>query len=86
MTKQATRRYEEQFLEKCAEYRRKYAPVSEKLDRCLEALSYQVSGNVVWSLNCPRYHPEYRYNPDAGIENSLTAKSLPKALGVRELD
>lgn len=82
MTKQATRRYEEQFLEKCAEYRRKDAPVSEKLDRYLKALSYQVSGNVVWSLNCPRYHPEYRYDPNAGIEDSLTAKSLPEALGV----
>ncbi|USP73611.1 fusicoccadiene synthase [Curvularia clavata] len=81
MTKQATKRYEEEFLEKCTEYRRAYAPLPEKLDRYLDALAYQVSGNVVWSLNCPRYHPEHRYDPNAGIEDSLTAESL-KALGI----
>ncbi|RMZ70974.1 fusicoccadiene synthase [Pyrenophora seminiperda CCB06] len=82
MTKQATKRYEELFLEMCAEYRQVNAPLEEKLERYLDALAYQVSGNVVWSLNCPRYHPEYRYDPNVGIEDDLTAKALPKTLGV----
>lgn len=84
MTKQATRRYEDQFLEKCAEYRQKNAPVSQKLDKYLEALAYQISGNVVWSLNCPRYHPEYRYDSNENIEDSLTSKLLAAVLGVNE--
>jgi geranylgeranyl pyrophosphate synthase len=82
MTRKATRRYEKQFLEMCNEYRRRKAPLSEKLDRYLRALAYQVSGNVVWSLNCPRYHPEFRYDPNAGIEDSLTAEALPKAFQI----
>jgi geranylgeranyl pyrophosphate synthase len=48
----------------------------------LDALAYQVSGNVVWSLNCPRYHPEYRYDPNAGIEDSLTVEPFKRTLGL----
>ena len=55
MTLEATRRYEEQFLKSCAEFRQHNTRMSEKLDIYLDALAYQVSGNVVWSLNCPRY-------------------------------
>ena len=28
----------------------------------VEAVQYSVSGNLVWSLNCPRYHPEASYD------------------------
>jgi hypothetical protein len=86
MTKQATIRYEQEFLEKCAEYRRVNAPLAEHVDRYLDALACQVSGNVVWSLNCPRYHQEYRYDSNAGIEDAITANELPKTLGVDYLN
>ncbi|XP_014550358.1 hypothetical protein COCVIDRAFT_31875 [Bipolaris victoriae FI3] len=56
--------------------------MSQKLSRHLYALEYQISGNVVWSLNSPRYHPEARYAPNAGLEDELTAKSMPEALGI----
>jgi ophiobolin F synthase len=82
MIKQEAKRYEEKFLEDSLEYRRTHAHLSEKLDRYLDALSYQVSGSTVWSLNCPRYHQDYRYDPNAGIEDSLTAKWLPETLGI----
>lgn len=82
MTLEATSRYEKQFLESCAVFRQHNGPLPEKLDRYLDALAYQISGNVVWSLNCPRYHPEYRYDPNAGIEDEITAESLPKTLGL----
>ena len=28
----------------------------------VEAVQYSVSGNLVWSLDCPRYHPEASYD------------------------
>ncbi|KAI5376644.1 hypothetical protein J4E82_004590 [Alternaria postmessia] len=80
MTLEATKRYEEKFLGSCAEFRQNNAPIPEKLDRYLDALAYQISGNVVWSLNCPRYHREYRYDPNVGMEDGLTAESLQKTL------
>ena len=36
--------------------------VSEDLKRYLELLKYSLSGNVVWSLQCPRYHKNIPYN------------------------
>ena len=77
-----TRQHEDEFLANCARYRRENDDIPEKLDRHLQALAYQVSGNVVWSLNCPRYCPSYRYDPNAGIEDVLTAQSMPEVLGV----
>ncbi|KAI6777686.1 isoprenoid synthase domain-containing protein [Emericellopsis cladophorae] len=62
---EAASHHEKQFLSLCDEFRRKFAPVSETADRYLRGLSYQISGNVIWSLNCPRYHSEYRYDPNA---------------------
>ncbi|KAL2139942.1 hypothetical protein VTI28DRAFT_4454 [Corynascus sepedonium] len=70
----AANRYERQFLELCEQFKARDAPRNPKLDLYLRALSYQVSGNVVWSLKCPRYHPEYRYDPNLGIEDEQTSK------------
>jgi hypothetical protein len=30
--------------------------------RYIELMQYSVSGNVVWSLQCPRYHSDMQYN------------------------
>lgn len=79
---EATRKYEAQFLEDCAQFQRGSKGFSEKLKRHLDALAYQVSGNVVWSLNCPRYCPDHRYDSNAGIEDQLTAKAMPEFLGI----
>ncbi|KAJ5065742.1 isoprenoid synthase domain-containing protein [Bipolaris maydis] len=61
-----TRQNEDKFLENCANYRRENKKMSQKLSRHLYALECQISGNVVWSLNSPRYRPEARYDPNAG--------------------
>lgn len=73
LVRQATNRYERQFLDLCDQFRQD-RPSADKLDQYLRGLSYQVSGNVVWSLNCPRYHPEYRYDPNAGVEDMITVQ------------
>ncbi|KAG8162573.1 hypothetical protein KVR01_008338 [Diaporthe batatas] len=36
--------------------------ISSDLKRYIELMQYSVSGNVVWSLQCPRYHSNMRYN------------------------
>lgn len=36
--------------------------VSEDLKKYLDVLRYSLSGNVVWSLQCPRYHKNIPYN------------------------
>ncbi|KAI1818647.1 isoprenoid synthase domain-containing protein [Poronia punctata] len=78
MVLKATSSYEQDFLRRVDEFKRTTTTTTHhldpKLDRYLRALSYQVAGNVVWSLNCPRYHPDYRYDANAGLENLLTAK------------
>lgn len=70
---EACNRFETGFLNLCEQFRREHAPLSPKLDLYLRALSYQIPGNVVWSLNCPRYHPEYRYDPNTGLEDAISA-------------
>lgn len=74
LVRDAANRYETSFLKRCDNFRSTHAPISEKLDLYLRGMAYQLSGNVVWSLNCPRYHPEFRYDPNAGIEDVLTAR------------
>ncbi|OBS27869.1 hypothetical protein FPOA_01811 [Fusarium poae] len=58
--KETIQSYEREFLRRIDEYKHQRGPVSEKIHQYLEAMAYQVSGNLVWSLNCPRYHPDFR--------------------------
>ena len=47
----------------------------------IEAVSFSISGNLVWSLYCPRYHPEARYNArqllmmERGVAKGLDSRS-----------
>ena len=36
--------------------------LSQDLRTYIEALQYSISGNVVWSIDCPRYHPKASYD------------------------
>jgi hypothetical protein len=81
MVKNATKWYEDEFLHLCEEYRTSHQPTPAKMDRYLEGLAHQVSGNVVWSLNCPRYHPSFRYNPNAGVDHVQAVDSSERLLG-----
>ncbi|KAH8882985.1 terpenoid synthase [Thozetella sp. PMI_491] len=36
--------------------------ISSDVKRYIELMQYSVSGNVVWSLQCPRYHKDMQYN------------------------
>ena len=50
-----TRKYERQFKHLRKENK---GTLSPKLREYLLGLAYQVSGNVIWSLDNPRYHPD----------------------------
>ncbi|KAI1840688.1 hypothetical protein JX266_013095 [Neoarthrinium moseri] len=36
--------------------------ISSDLRKYLQAMLYSISGNVVWSLTCPRYNPDVEFN------------------------
>lgn len=36
--------------------------LSEDLRKYIDAMQYSISGNVVWSLSCPRYNPDISFN------------------------
>ena len=37
--------------------------ISRDLQVYVEAIQYSLSGNLVWSVYCPRYHPEATFDP-----------------------
>ncbi len=49
---------------------RRNRDISSDLRTYIEALQYSVSGNLVWSIYCPRYHPKASYSavPLSGME------------------
>lgn len=55
----------------------------EKLRLCLDGLSQMISGNVTWSLTCPRYHTNLRYDANAGVENEFLDVQMPSAKDLR---
>jgi hypothetical protein len=63
--KETIQKYEREFMRQIDEYKQQRESVPEKIQQYMEAMSYQVSGNLVWSLNCPRYNPDYRYRLEA---------------------
>ncbi|EKJ68362.1 hypothetical protein FPSE_11370 [Fusarium pseudograminearum CS3096] len=58
-------KYEREFLRRLDQYKQHKGPVTDNIEQYMEAMTYQFSGNLVWSLNCPRYNPEYRYGLEA---------------------
>jgi hypothetical protein len=65
---------------KIIEESRNNTNLSLDLRRYIEAMQYSLSGNVVWSLQCPRYHPEKNYNQLQllRMEHGLAAYPGPK--------
>lgn len=58
-------------------------PGSEKFRLCFDGISYIVSGNIIWSLTCPRYNPERRYDANAGVETQFLGLEMPSVEQVR---
>ena len=59
MVRHVVNQYEQEFLQKMDAFLTTgEGKGNAKLKDYLTAQAYQVSGNVAWSLRCPRYHPE----------------------------
>jgi hypothetical protein len=69
IVKKVASEYEGEFLRRWDEWKTTQKPPSQRLEKYLEALSYMVSGNVYWSLNCPRYNPHFRYDIDDAADS-----------------
>ncbi|KIK55687.1 hypothetical protein GYMLUDRAFT_47648 [Collybiopsis luxurians FD-317 M1] len=52
--------------------------LSVDLRKYVEALQYSISGNLVWSMTCPRYHKEVSFNQRQldWMRNSLPDKAI----------
>lgn len=73
---------------KIAEETKARTDLSLDLRQYTDAITYSVSGNLVWSIYCPRYHPaevkrneiflsNYIRDESLGQENTLTQQPLP---------
>ncbi len=52
--------------------------ISLDLRKYVEAIQYSLSGNLVWSIYCPRYHPGASYNDDQYLMmEEITASQAP---------
>ncbi|KAK0639803.1 isoprenoid synthase domain-containing protein [Cercophora newfieldiana] len=70
-----------QYLQTVEEVSRR-TDVSRDLKIFVEAVQYILSGNVVWTLGAPRYHPEKTHNPR---QLERMANGVPEATGVERL-
>lgn len=55
----------------------------DKIRFALDGVSQMIIGNVAWSMTCPRYHPERRYDANAGVENDFLEGPVPSVEDVR---
>ncbi|KAK2767552.1 hypothetical protein FQN54_003710 [Arachnomyces sp. PD_36] len=51
--------------------------ISADLRKYVEVMQYSLSGNVVWSLQCPRYHKTARYNDLQNLRAKHGVKTYP---------
>lgn len=56
--RQVVRKYESDYQKQVDDFTADRGQCSPKLSEYLKALAFQIPGNIVWSLQCPRYHPE----------------------------
>ena len=79
-----TVRYEAEFESRKRTFLDANPSPPQRLWMCLDGISQMIIGNVIWSSTCPRYHPELRYDANAGVENRfLGRRSAPSVEEVR---
>jgi geranylgeranyl pyrophosphate synthase len=71
MVKRETIKYEDEFITRRRAFEDANPAHSDNIRKCLDGVAQMVIGNVAWSLQCPRYRPELRYNPNAAVENDF---------------
>lgn len=78
MVKQETMKYEEEFDTKRRAFLKANLACSDNVRKCLDGVAQMIVGNVAWSLRCPRYRHELRYDPNSAVENLFLNQETPK--------
>nr|POE90124.1 fusicoccadiene synthase [Quercus suber] len=54
--------------------------LSISLRRYIQAILFSISGNLVWSIYCPRYHPDIEYNQEVlrAMEQSMDENKITR--------
>lgn len=78
MVKRETIKYQDQFNTKRRAFEEANPAHSDNIRKCLDGVAQMVVGNVAWSLQCPRYRLNLRYDPNAAVENSFLDSRTPK--------
>ena len=76
LCREETKKYVAEYVQ-VVEENRDNEELSVDLRKYLSAILYSLSGNAVWSITCPRYHPENSYNE---FQLSLMENHLEPAL------
>lgn len=56
--REVTNQYEREYQQQVNNFMTTEGRGNAKIETYLKALGHQIPGNIVWSLRCPRYHPE----------------------------
>lgn len=69
---------------KIAEDTKKRTDLSLDLRQYTDAITYSVSGNLVWSIYCPRYHPEEVERNDIFLSDYIRSDNLDQQSPVKQ--
>lgn len=75
MVKRETIKYQDDFNTKRRAFEEANSGHSDNIRKCLDGVAQMVVGNVAWSLQCPRYRPELRYDANAAVENLFLTRT-----------
>lgn len=78
MVKREIIKCEDEFNNKRRTFLEANPAASDNIRKCLDGVAQMVIGNVAWSLQCPRYRTELRYDPNAAVENQFLDPRTPK--------
>lgn len=73
--RQVVRNYEQEYQQQMNAFIVDKEQCPPHLAEYLRALAFQIPGNIVWSLRCPRYHPESCAEGDSLLRSGLDDKS-----------
>lgn len=59
--------------------------LSHDLKRFIDVIQYSVSGNLVWSMSCPRYHADIEYNQLQSLREAEGVSKYPTNIQLKSL-
>lgn len=83
MVKRETIKYELEFDTKKRKFLEANPQHSESVRKCLDGVTQMIVGNIAWSLQCPRYRHELRYDANAAVENTFLNRKIPNPQEIR---